>query len=54
MSKILKQIISSNSLSDVSEPMSSMEEIFKLQEMYNIENQEKDIKEKLKKLGYIN
>ena len=54
MSKILKQIISSNSLSDVSEPMSSMEEIFKLQEMYNIENQEKDIEEKLKKLGYIN
>ena len=54
MLKTLAQIMSSNSLSDVSEPMSSMEEIFKLQEMYNIENQEKEIEEKLKKLGYIN
>ena len=33
--------------------MSSMDEIFKLQEMFDIKSQEKDIEEKLRKLGYI-
>ena len=31
-----------------------MEDIFELQEMYNIKDEEKEIEEKLKKLGYIN
>ena len=54
MSNILKQIISSKSLSQITERISTMEEIFKLQEMYDVENQEKSIEEKLRKLGYIN
>ena len=31
-----------------------MESIFELQSMYEIENKEKELEEKLKKLGYIN
>ena len=31
-----------------------MEEIFELQKMFDVKLQEKDIEEKLKKLGYIN
>ena len=33
--------------------MSSMEDIFDLQQMYEIKNQEKNIEEDLKKMGYI-
>ena len=33
--------------------MTSMEKIFELQEMYEIKNQEKNIEEDLKKMGYI-
>ena len=54
MSRILKQMINSNSLSEVKEEISSMEDIFHLQEMYNIKEKEKEIEEELKKLGYIN
>ena len=41
-------------ISDVKEPMSTMNEIFELQEMYDIKNKEKDLENELKKLGYIN
>jgi len=34
--------------------MSSMNDIFKLQEMYKINDQEKRIENNLKKMGYIN
>ena len=54
MSRMLKQMINSNSLSEVKEEISSMEDIFHLQEMYNIKEKEKEIEEELKKLGYIN
>jgi hypothetical protein len=54
MSRILKQMINSKRLSDVEEEISSMEDIFELQEMYDIKDEEKEIEEKLKKLGYIN
>ena len=54
MSKVLKQMINSNSLSEVKEEISSMEDIFHLQEMYNIKEKENEIEEELKKLGYIN
>ena len=54
MSRILKQMINSNSLSEVKEEISSMEDIFELQEMYNIKDKEKELEEELKKLGYIN
>ena len=42
-----------NSLTDVKEEMASMENIFHLQEMYDIKEEEKDIEEELKKLGYL-
>ena len=54
MSRILKQMINSDSLSKVKEEISSMEEIFELQEMYNIKDKEKELENELKKLGYIN
>jgi hypothetical protein len=53
MSKVLDEIIQSTSLSNVTTPVSSMEDIFKLQKMYDIKTQEIEIEEKLKKLGYI-
>ena len=53
MSRILKQMINANSLSEVKEEIASMEEIFKLQEMYDIKAKEKELESELKKLGYI-
>jgi phosphoenolpyruvate phosphomutase len=53
MSRVLSEINQTNRLTDVKENMSSMEEIFHLQEMYNIKKEEEDIEEELKKLGYI-
>jgi len=52
ISKLLKQLKNSASISDVSEDMSSMKEIFQLQETYKIKKQEEAIEEDLKKLGY--
>jgi phosphoenolpyruvate phosphomutase len=54
ISKILKQLKNSTSISDTSEDLSSVEEIFQLQEMYNIKKQEEEIEKNLKKMGYIN
>ena len=54
MSRSLKQMINSDRLSDVEEKISSMEDIFELQEMYQIKDKEKEIEAKLKQLGYIN
>ena len=54
ISKILKQLKNSTSISDISEDLSSMQEIFQLQEMYNIKKQEEEIEKNLKKMGYIN
>ena len=54
MSKLLRKLKNAQSLDEISEDMSSMEEIFELQKMFDIKSQEKDIEEKLKKLGYIN
>jgi len=42
-----------NNMSQFQNQMSSMEDIFKLQEMYDVKSQEKSIEEKLRKLGYI-
>jgi len=53
MSRVLNQINQANKLTDIREEMSTMEEIFHLQEMYAIKKEEKDIEEELKKLGYI-
>ena len=54
ISKILKEIIEKDSLEEIKYDMSSMEDIFKLQEMYKITDQEKNIENDLKKMGYIN
>ena len=53
MSRLLKKLNAAQSLDEVDEEMSSMEEIFNLQKMFELNSQEKDIEEKLKKLGYI-
>ena len=54
ISKLLKQLKNSSSLSEIKVDMSSMEDIFHLQETYTIQKQEQSIEENLKKLGYIN
>ena len=53
MSKVLDEIIQSTSLSNVTTTVSSMDDIFKLQKMYDMKKQEIQIEEKLKKLGYV-
>jgi phosphoenolpyruvate phosphomutase len=50
----LKQLSKAKSLSEIDTELSSMNEIFHLQEMYKIKKQENDIENDLKKLGYIN
>ena len=42
-----------NNMDEIQNEMSPMDDIFKLQEMFEIKSQEKDIEEKLRKLGYI-
>ena len=54
ISKALKEIIQNESLDEVKINMSSMEDIFNLQEMYKINDQEKMIENDLKKMGYVN
>ena len=53
MSRVLQEINKTKSLSEVEEKMSTMEQIFELQEMYNIKKEEEAVEEELKKLGYI-
>ena len=53
LSKLLKQMKGANNMSKLQNEMSSMDDIFKLQEMYDVKSQEKSIEEKLRKLGYI-
>ena len=53
LSKLLKQMKNANNMSQLQNQISSMEDIFKLQEMYGVKSQEKSIEEKLRKLGYI-
>ena len=53
MSKLLKQMKNANNMSQLQNQMSSMEDIFKLQEMHDMKSQEKSVEEKLRKLGYI-
>ena len=54
ISKILKEIIQKENLEEIKIDMSNMEDIFRLQEMYKINDQEKHIEDNLKKMGYIN
>ena len=54
MSEHLNQLSNVKSLSEVKTNLTSMEDIFHLQEMYEIKKQESDIEKDLKKMGYIN
>ena len=53
MNNVLKQLDNSKRISDITQEIASMEDIFNLQEMYEIKNQEKIINENLKKMGYV-
>jgi len=52
MSNLLSQLNKANSIKEINQPMTSMNEIFDIQKMFHMKNQEKNIEEKLKKLGY--
>ena len=54
MTRLLKELIKAEQISDVKDKMSSMQDIFNFQEMYDIKSKEKKLEEELKKLGYIN
>jgi phosphoenolpyruvate phosphomutase len=54
MTEHLNQLSNAKSLSEVETNMTTMDEIFHLQEMYKIKKQESDIEEDLKKMGYVN
>ena len=54
ISKVLEQLKNSTSINDISIDMSSMQEIFQLQETYNIKKQEEKIEKDLKEMGYVN
>ncbi len=54
MADHLNQLSSAKSISEVKTNLTTMEDIFLLQEMYEIKKQELDIENTLKKLGYIN
>jgi phosphoenolpyruvate phosphomutase len=54
MAEYLNQLSSAKSLSEVKTKMTTMEDIFNLQEMYEIKKQEIDIEKNLKKMGYMN
>ncbi len=54
MENLLKEMINAEKISDVKQKMSDMQEIFELQEMYDVKTKEKELEAELKKLGYIN
>ena len=49
MKELLQKMIKAESISEFDEEMSTMQQIFELQEMYNLKNKEKEIEEELKK-----
>ena len=53
ISRVLNEIYHTKRLTDVKQEMSSMEEIFELQKMFNIKEEEEDIEKELKRLGYV-
>jgi len=52
ISRLLKQMVDAKSMSEVNDQLSSMEDIFKLQKMYELEEQQIMLDQKYKKLGY--
>ena len=53
MNNMLREIKDCKRISDIKQEMSSMEDIFELQKMYELKNQEKMIEDNLKKMGYV-
>jgi phosphoenolpyruvate phosphomutase len=53
MSKILSELINTKSINEITSEMSSMEDIFRLQEMFEMKNQEEKIRQIQEKMGYI-
>lgn len=53
MLKVLEDIMKNESLDKVKTEMSTMEDVFELQKMYEIKKQEESIEKNLKKMGYI-
>ena len=53
LSRLLQKMRDANNMNEIQDQMSSMEDIFQLQEMYDMKSQEKIIEGKLRKLGYI-
>ena len=54
MTKLLRKMVDTEHISSIKQEMSTMQDIFNLQEMYDIKNKEKKLEEEFKKLGYIN
>ena len=54
MNNLLNEMVKAEKISDVEQEMSTMKDIFQLQEMYDIKTKEKQLEAELKKLGYIN
>ena len=54
MNRLLQKLINAEHISDVKDQISTMQDIFDLQQMYGIKDKEKELEEKLKKLGYVN
>ncbi len=53
MNNMLREMKDCERISDIKQEMSSMEDIFELQKMYELKNQEKMIEDNLKKMGYM-
>ena len=54
MTGLLNKLVKADHISDVTGKISTMQDIFHLQEMYDIKNKEKELENELKRLGYIN
>ena len=52
ITKMLKQMVDAKSMGEVNDQLSSMEDIFKIQKMFELKDQEIILEQKFKKLGY--
>jgi len=52
ITKILEKMIKAENMEEIDKDISSMEEIFELQEMYDLKTHDAELEEKYKKLGY--
>jgi len=54
MTRLLQELVKADRISEVKDKISTMQDIFDLQQIHGAKDKEKDLEEKLKKLGYIN